>query len=222
MTTKEDIERVIKERIDRFNRLWIKAVGYSFEEEPEILNEQYEKDMAEWQPKANARAKELGFETDEDYLNYCWDNHINYEDRDVEMNRLWQEKPNTPSPLIHYEMNVINQAKSIALYFIDKYGENYTEKWDELIDNCEKDSFKFVELLKEDGYDGWDDGHSGNSGSMSVSFAHCLLFDPELFQYMHGALCMLVGDKGYYDDRSDLPDMEEYRKNKEEKEKKEC
>ena len=31
------IQEAIKQRIERFNRLWVKAVGYSFEDEVEIL-----------------------------------------------------------------------------------------------------------------------------------------------------------------------------------------
>jgi hypothetical protein len=30
-----------------------------------------------------------------------------------------------------------------------------------------------------------------------------------MFQYLHGAIAVLVGDKGYHDDRSDIPPMEE-------------
>lgn len=39
-------------------------------------------------------------------------------------------------------------------------------------------------------------------------FANCLIYHPEMFKYMHGALAALVGDKGYHDDRSDLPKKE--------------
>lgn len=31
------IDEAIRARLDRFNRLWKKAVGYTFEEEPEVL-----------------------------------------------------------------------------------------------------------------------------------------------------------------------------------------
>lgn len=30
---------------------------------------------------------------------------------------------------------------------------------------------------------------------------------PELVPYMHGCLAQLVGDEGYYDDRSDVPEL---------------
>lgn len=49
--------------------------------------------------------------------------------------------------------------------------------------------------------------HSGNSMGMSWLLYRTYLFNPELVPYMHGALTPLVGDEGYYDDRSDLPEI---------------
>ena len=34
------IQEAIKQRIERFNRLWIKAVGYSFEDEVEVMRKE--------------------------------------------------------------------------------------------------------------------------------------------------------------------------------------
>ena len=59
-------------------------------------------------------------------------------------------------------------------------------------------------FIQEAGYDGWGDGHSGNSGGMAVRFAYDMLHTPELFPYEHGAMSYLVGDEGYHDDRSDV------------------
>ena len=49
MTTKEEIKDAIKARIERFNKLWFKALGYTFEEEPEIERVKYEDKMREWE-----------------------------------------------------------------------------------------------------------------------------------------------------------------------------
>lgn len=50
--------------------------------------------------------------------------------------------------------------------------------------------------------------HSGNTMGMSWLLYRTYLFSPELVPYMHGSLAPLIGDEGYYDDRSDLPEME--------------
>ena len=36
------IQEAIKQRIERFNRLWVKAVGYSFEDEVEIMKKEHD------------------------------------------------------------------------------------------------------------------------------------------------------------------------------------
>ena len=222
MITKEQIENAIKLRIDRFNNLWIKALGYSFEKEAEIEQKKYEAQMEVWnntlQPRLIERANELGFKDDNEYLDYCWENKIQPEDRDSEIQSLWRKHPNNPSPLYNYEMGVIDQAKSIAFWFIDNFTGHETEQWDKFVQEADKkggSSFDFVKVIEESGYNGWDNGHSGNSGSMSIHFAYDMLHNPELFPYEHGALCYLVGDKGYHDDRSDVNEaVERYKSTK--------
>ena len=214
MVTKEDIENAIKARIDRFNRLYKKALGYTFEEEVEIENKRYEREMAEYKPKVEARAKELGYESESDYLNYIWDNHIEPDDprRDPVMRELWKTEPKPSGELYSYEMSVIDEAKRIALWFVDNFPGQEKEKWLEF--GPEGTScWDFIKNIQAAGYDGWDDGHSGNSGSMAVRFAYDMLHTPELFPYEHGALCYLVGDKGCHDDRSDVHEViEKYKK----------
>lgn len=105
--------------------------------------------------------------------------------------------------LYRYEKSVTDEARRIAVYIVEK-GGSWEEWWKKLSDGC-NDSYDFVQNLIKDGYTGWWDGHSGNSGSASVHFARCLLSRADLFEYLHGALSPLVGDAGYYDDRSDLP-----------------
>ena len=207
MITKQMIEDAIKARIDRFNRLYKEALGYTFEEEVEIEKKRYEREMAEYKPKVTARAKELGYESDDDYFEYLFDNHVPFENRDPIMQGLWEHSPRPDSPLYTYEMSVINEAKRISFWFIDNYPGQETEKWKEF--SNDRDSYELVEVLKRAGYDGWDEGHSGNSGSMAVRFAYTLLHTIELFPYEHGALCYLVGDKGYHDDRSDVHEVVE-------------
>ena len=180
MITKQDIENAIQARIDRFNRLYKEALGYTFEDEVEIEQKRYEREMAEYQPKVEARAKELGFESESDYLNYLWDNKIDAFDerRDEVMQDLWDHAPKTSCELYSYEMNVINEAKRIAFWFIDNFTGHEKEQWEEFAYDADKkgrSSFDFVKAIQEAGYDGWDDGHSGNSGSMAVRFAYEML-----------------------------------------------
>lgn len=53
-----------------------------------------------------------------------------------------------------------------------------------------------------------EDKHSGNTMHMSWILFKCYLYNPEWIPYMHGALSYLIGDAGYYDDRSDIPEIE--------------
>jgi hypothetical protein len=50
--------------------------------------------------------------------------------------------------------------------------------------------------------------HSGNTMGASWMLFRMYLIYPELVPYVHGTLAPLIGDEGYYDDRSDLPNME--------------
>lgn len=210
------IKEAIALRIARFDLLWLKAVGYTFQEEGDIKDKEYKEAMAAWKPKSEDVAKKHGFES---FENYC---ELRYDEGDKvkvdEIEKVWDEKPVAPSPLYLYEMSVINEAERIA-NFIEKKAEEKgitaREVWDLYgkKDGEPVSCWDFVDNIKADGYDGWDDGHSGNSGSMAVQFTYTLLFDRYLFPYMHGALVHLVGDKGYYDDRSDCKEyIERFRK----------
>lgn len=105
--------------------------------------------------------------------------------------------------LYGYEKVVIDQARSIAVYITEKGGD-WKPIWKVFCGEDNKIDTIINNLIK-DGYKGWDDGHSGNSAAQSIRFAHCLLKSPDLFPFLHGAMAVLVGDKGYNDDRSDLP-----------------
>ena len=51
------IQEAIKQRIERFNRLWVKAVGYSFEDEKKTKKKEHDNAVNE----ASERAKEIGY-----------------------------------------------------------------------------------------------------------------------------------------------------------------
>jgi hypothetical protein len=199
------IDEAIRARYDRFNRLWLAAEGHTFEDDPKVKKEAFDRDYPEWEEKVNRRANELGFENHDAYWAYVCKRQ--YEDADPNFKRdsiiqdLWSNQPHYSS-LYDYEKMCIDEAKRIA-EFITNMGGDVRENW-EKIRNGSNDSYEFMKNLSEAGYK-MDEGHSGNSGSMSILFANSLLFNPEIFPYLHGALASLVGDSGYHDDRSDIP-----------------
>lgn len=191
------IQEAIRARIDRFNRLYLAAVGHSFEDDPKWCEEQMQKELPIWEKKVESRLKELNLPSLEDYLHtryYTEDEKLPTDDI---LEQLRGEKPHYSS-LYPYEVMVIEQAKSIAEWFESQ--ENPKDLWNSM----PKSIFEFIEELKKKGFDKWDEGHSGNSASMSIMFAGALLFSRNLFPYLHGALTPLVGDEGYHDDRSDV------------------
>lgn len=190
------IQEAIRARIDRFNRLYLAAVGHSFEDDPKWCEEQIQKELPIWEKKVKSRLKELNLPSLEDYLHtrYTEDEKL---PTDNILEQLRREKPRYSS-LYPYEMMVIEQAKSIAEWFESQ--ENPKDLWNSM----PKSIVKFIEELKKKGFDKWDEGHSGNSASMSIMFAEVLLFSRNLFPYLHGALTPLTGDEEYHDDRSDI------------------
>ena len=44
---------------------------------------------------------------------------------------------------------------------------------------------------------------------MSWRLFECYKIRPDWIPYMHGCLATLIGDEGYYDDRSDIPKYKE-------------
>ena len=199
-------EEAIRARLDRFNRLWLEAEGHTFEDDPKVKKEIFDREMPAWEEKVNARAHELGFENHDAYWAYVckrqWEDNDPTFERDPIIQDLWMHQPHYSS-LYDYEMSVIDEAKKIA-EFVLSLGGDVKEKWNEIRGDGEGTIYEFTENLEKAGYK-MDDGHSGNSASMSILFANSLLFNPEIFPYLHGALASLVGDEGYHDDRSDLP-----------------
>lgn len=101
--------------------------------------------------------------------------------------------------LFEYEMFCMTEAMKFAEFIKDE------DTYDALLTEADtKSSYEFVKFLKDKGLE-LDDGHSGNTMGSSFSLFLCYIKRPDLVPYMHGSLASLVGDAGYYDDRSDLP-----------------
>ena len=201
------IDEAIRARYDRFNRLWLAAEGHTFEDDPKVKKEEFDREMPAWEEKVNNRAHELGFENHDAYWAYVckrqWEEEENDPtfERDPIIQDLWSNQPHYSS-LYDYEKMCIDEARGIA-EFITNMGGDVKESW-EKIRNGSDDIYEFMKNLSEAGYK-MDDGHSGNSAGISILFANSLLFNPDIFPYLHGALASLVGDSGYHDDRSDIP-----------------
>lgn len=217
---KETISAAVKARIERFNRLYKEAVGYTFEEEVEVENQRYKREMEEYNNTTKLellkRLKELGYDNEDEYIDHLDDifeskGCLDHEDRDPIIQACWDKKPNSPAALYDYEKFVIDQAQDLANWIIDTYPGKEVEIWKSLAEN--KSSWDLIKVFKDLGYTGWKEGHSGNTGSSAVMFASTLIETPELFPYLHGALTPLVGDSGYHDNREDVHDaIENYKK----------
>ena len=137
--TKEQLPKEFQDRIERFNRLFSKGAGHSFEEDD----------------------------------------------------------------LYQYEMGCIAQALSFSEYFKDKSFEEITKT---IKDKHNNDVYDFIDDIKGN-VPFFDEGHSGNSLGMSWRLFKCYKVYPIMVPYMHGCLTPLVGNDGYYDDRSDIPEF---------------
>ena len=213
------IQEAIRQRIERFNRLWLKAVGYSFEDEVEIMKK--ERDDAV--NKANERAKEIGYSDYQEYIEklnsfYKYDETMGYQlsdevsynkAKDNVLDELIKNIP-TVSPLYLYEMSVLNEVEKIINFLYTK-DDDLKKAWEKYLTNENRTWNEIGKEMEKDGYE-FGKGHSGNSYAQSLSLAHVFVSDPDLFQYAHGSLAALVGDEGYHDDRSDVKEFLEKRK----------
>ena len=122
-----------------------------------------------------------------------------FQERIERFNRLFVEAGDgtfEENDLFDYEMACIRQALSFAEYFKEMSLEEckaFYEKYPSLFEAI-KDKLPY-----------FDNGHTGNS--MSWLLFRTYRERPELVPYMHGCLAQLVGDEGYYDDRSDVPEL---------------
>ena len=218
------IQEAIKQRIERFNRLWVKAVGYSFEDEVEIMKKEHDNAVN----KANERAKEIGYSDYQEYIEklnsfYKYDETMGYQlldevsynkAKDNVLDELIKNIP-TVNPLYFYEMSVLNEVEKIINFLYTK-DDDLKKAWEKYLTNENMTWSEIGKEMEKDGYE-FDKGHSGNSYVQSLSLAHVFVSDPDLFQYAHGRLAALVGDEGYHDDRSDVKEFLEKRKYKEKK-----
>lgn len=139
--TKDQLPKEFQDRIERFNRLFIKGAGHSFEEDT----------------------------------------------------------------LYKYEMICIAQALSFSEYFKDTPAGELAKT---IKDEYDNNVWNFIDAIR-DKVPFFDEGHSGNSVGMSWRLFECYKVRPDLVPYMHGCLALLVGDQGYYDDRSDVPEIKQ-------------
>lgn len=129
-----------------------------------------------------------------------------FQDRIERFNRLFRKGTNhsfEEDDLYLYEMRCIAQALSFSEYFRDK---SFNEITKVIRDEYNANRWKFIDSIKKD-LPFFDEGHSGNSLLMSWRLFECYKVHPDWIPYMHGCLAPLVGDEGYYDDRSDIPEL---------------
>ena len=129
-----------------------------------------------------------------------------FQDRIERFNRLFNKGTDhsfEEDGLYQYEMGCIAQALSFSEYFKDKSFEEITKT---IQDKYNNDMYDFIEDIKSK-VPFFDEGHSGNSLGMSWRLFTCYKAHPNMVPYMHGCLAILVGDEGYYDDRSDIPEF---------------
>ncbi len=131
-----------------------------------------------------------------------------FKERIDRFNRLFVKgTENTENPhnfeqdeLYKYEMYCIDEAVNLINFF------KTDEIWNALVAESKTETtYDFVEFLKKNKGLTIDDSHSGNSMGQSFSLAKLYLYRPDLIPFQHGCLAQLVGDKGYYDDRGDVP-----------------
>ena len=201
------IQEAVDKRIERFNRLYLAATGHTFEEDEQWCKDQNEAEFPAWEAKVNERLTSLGYESADAYFEAYRNNPE--EIYDEEFFDIWKRRPCHTSNY-SYEKFCIDQAVNVVEFIRSQEGTP-EEIWDKYVkqNGVYVGTFDFVKGLQADGFKGWSEEHSGNTGGQSILFAQCILFHPIVFQYMHGALAPLCGDEGYYDDRSDIPSVEE-------------
>lgn len=129
-----------------------------------------------------------------------------FQDRIERFNRLFNKKAGhsfEKDYLYQYEMECIAQALSFSEYFKDKSFEEITKT---IEDKYNSDIWNFIDDIKGK-VPFFDEDYDENSLAMSWQLFECYKIHPDMVPYMHGCLAFLVGDKGYYDDRSDIPEF---------------
>ena len=127
-----------------------------------------------------------------------------FQDRIERFNRLFKEGTDhsfEEDDLYKYEMICIAQALSFIDYFKDKPFDDIVKI---IKDEYNCNALLFIYDIK-DKVPFFDKSHNGNSLGMSWRLFECYKIRPDWIPYMHGCLANLIGDEGYYDDRSDIP-----------------
>ena len=192
------IEEAIEIRLKRFDNLYEKATGHTFREDEAYCSglnaEIIEKRNEELEPVL----KKHNIGSIDEYISNYFKNDKKIDEIE---NILKKKEFTTHTSLYPYEMYCLNECAKLV-HFIESKGEGYwksiLEKGNSLVD--------IVRSLEDDGFE-FSKDHSGNTMGSTITFTNCFIWNPELFQYMHGALAGLVGDEGYHDDRSDLPEV---------------
>ena len=129
-----------------------------------------------------------------------------FQDRIERFNRLFREGTGhsfEEDDLYQYEMICIAQALSFIDYFKNKSFEEIVKT---IKDEYNCNALLFIYDIK-DKVPFFDKSHNGNSLGMSWRLFECYKIRPDWVPCMHGCLAPLVGDEGYYDDRSDIPEF---------------
>ena len=127
-----------------------------------------------------------------------------FQDRIERFNRLFEKGTDhsfEEDDLYEYEMICIAQALSFIDYFKDK---PFADIFKTIKDEYNYNALLFIYDIK-DKVPFFYKNHFGKSLEMSWRLFECYKMRPDWIPYMHGCLSNLIGDEGYYDDRSDLP-----------------
>ena len=128
------IDEAIKSRYERFNRLWLAAEGHTFEDDPKVKKEKFDREFPEWEKKVNKRANELGFEDHDEYWEYVCKRQFDDNDPDFErdpiIQDLWGKQPHYSS-LYDYEKMCIDEGRGIAEFILSMEGDT-KENWEKL------------------------------------------------------------------------------------------
>ena len=131
-----------------------------------------------------------------------------FQDRIERFNRFFKKGTDhsfEEDDLYKYEMICIAQALSFIDYFKNKPFADISKI---IKDEYNCNALLFIYDIK-DKVPFFDKSHNGNSLGMSWRLFECYKICPDWIPYMHGCLANLIGDEGYYDDRSDIPKYKE-------------
>ena len=211
------IEELIEQRLDRFDNLFNKAVGHTFREDEDYVNGENAKLKDERDTLLAPLLEKYNIKDIDDYYETYFNSNDKKNKKIDEIEEVLR-KTTPKTSLYPYEKYCLEECRNLVHFIEDKAkstGSNPRDYWNNIL-KVGNDIVNIVRNVEENGFE-FDKDHSGNTMGSTILFTNCYIFNPELFQYMHGALAGLVGDEGYHDDRSDLPNINDIKKEKEEK-----